>query len=365
MPFCRHRCPYCDFTLVSGRDELISRYLAALEIELASLPAPVELDTLYLGGGTPTHLSPEQLERLFELLAAVFRPAAGYEFSIEANPADLSAERIAAVAAAGVNRVSLGVQSFDGEALRVLERDHRPQDVSAAVERLRAAGLENLSFDLIFGVPGHSLASWQDTLRRAVELAPRHVSTYGLTIERGTSFWSRQLKGQLVPVADELEREMYALAMDYLPAHGLEQYELSSFAQPGFRCRHNEVYWTGLPYYGFGPGAARYVDGRRETNHRSVTTWLKRVLAGIPATGESEQLSAEGRARELAVLGLRRTEGLDLEQFRRGSGCDLLELAGEEIGRHLAAGLLEQVGTRLRLTREGRFLADTVIVDLL
>jgi len=364
VPFCRHRCGYCDFTLVAGRDELIERYLRALQRELASLSAPVEVDTLYLGGGTPTHLAPRRLEQLFGMLRQRFVFAAGYEFSIEANPADVTDEHVACIAEAGVNRVSLGVQSFDDAVLRTLERDHDAGIVARAVERLRQR-IDNISFDLIFGVPCQTLCVWKRTLQQAVNLRPMHLSTYGLTYEKGTAFWTRRRKGELIPVPEQAERRMYAASMDDLTAAGFEQYEISSFAQPGFRCRHNEVYWTGAPYLAFGPGAARFLDGVRETNHRSVTTWMTRVLNGESPVGESEHLGPVEAARERLILGLRRTEGVAIEEFHSQTGCRVQQLAPAAINRHLAAGLLERTETHLRLSRQGRFLADEVAVDLL
>jgi oxygen-independent coproporphyrinogen-3 oxidase len=196
-------------------------------------------------------------------------------------------------------------------------------------------------------------------------LGPKHLSTYGLTFEKGTAFWSRRAKGSLQQTGDELERAMYAAAMDDLESAGFEQYELSNFARPGFRCRHNETYWAGRSYYGFGPGAARYLGGRRETNHRSVTTWMARVLSAKSPVGDIDELSPADRARESLVVGLRRTGGVSRSEFRALSGFDLEAIAGAAIAKHCASGLLEQTPENVRLTREGRFLADTVIVDCL
>ena len=364
VPFCRHRCGYCDFTLVAGRDDLIDDYLRALEIELQSLDEQKELDTLFLGGGTPAHPSAEQLARLMDLLFDHFLLADGYEFSIEANPIDLRPEKIDVLVDAGVNRVSLGVQSFDTKILQLLERDHRAEQIPEVTERLKSH-FENIGIDLIFGVPGQTLELWQQTLQAAIDLEPAHFSTYGLTFEKGTSFWSRRDKRELIPLAEDLEREMYQAAMEMLPAAGFEQYELSNFARPGFRCRHNEVYWNGESYFGFGPGAAQYINDRRDINHRSVTTWLKRIFAGESPVGESEELSPEERAREAAVIALRKCEGIDKRKFAQRFGFPLGGLAGDAINRYLQTGLLEETETHLRLTTEGRFLADTVIVDFL
>lgn len=363
VPFCAHRCGYCDFTLVAGKDHLAGDYLRALEIELTSLERPRQVETLFLGGGTPTHLSAPHLERLLTLVRRWFEPVPGCEFSVEANPAGLDQEKIGLLAAHGVNRVSLGAQSFDEAILTILERDHDAAKIERAVALLKEH-TDNISLDLIFGVPGQSLDLWRETLAQTLALGPRHVSTYGLTFEKGTAFWSRRAKGTLQPANDELERAMYALAMDMLPAAGFEQYELSNFAQPGFQCRHNETYWAGMPYYGFGPGAARYLGGRRTTNHRSVTTWIARVLSGKSAIGDVDELSPADRARETLIVALRRARGVNRVEFRATTGFDLDELAGKPIARHLAMGLLESTPEAVRLTREGRFLADSVIVDL-
>jgi oxygen-independent coproporphyrinogen-3 oxidase len=364
VPFCAHRCGYCDFTLVAGKDHLIGDYVRALERELSRLETPREVDTLFLGGGTPTHLAPEQLRTLLETVRSWLVLTHGGEFSIEANPHGLTSEKIDVLMEAGVNRVSLGVQSFSAPLLQTLERDHREPDILAAFERLRSR-IENVAIDLIFAVPGQSLDDWRDTLERTVALGPTHVSTYGLTYEKGTAFWSRRSKGQLAAAGEDLELAMYELAMESLPARGYSQYELSNFAQPGFECRHNETYWAGLPYFGFGPGAASYVRGTRRTNHRSVTTWLARVLAGNSGAGVEETLPSTERAREAVMLGLRRTEGIHRGTFRARFEVDLDELAGETISRFVDAGLLADDGASIRLTQRGQTLADTVVAEFL
>lgn len=365
VPFCRHRCGYCDFTLVAGRDDLIAAYLDALDRELRRIDLPVEIDTLFFGGGTPTHLPPPDLARLFRLVFDRFHLADGAELSVEANPADLTAEKVAFLAESGVNRVSLGAQSFDPAALALLERDHSPAEVAAALERLRRAGIPNVSLDLIFGVPGQTLPGWRDTIRQALALRPTHVSAYGLTFEKGTAFWSRREKGTLRPADEELERSMYAAAMDDIPAAGLAQYELSNYALPGFECRHNGVYWAAKPFEAFGPGAARLIDRVRRTNHRSVFTWIKRLQSGESPVGDVDELSPEARAREAIFVGLRRTAGISRDEFRATTGFDLDALAPDPIRRQTSLGLLEDTPTHIRLTREGRFLADTVIAEFL
>jgi oxygen-independent coproporphyrinogen III oxidase len=365
VPFCRHRCGYCDFPLITGRDDLIDEYLRAMTLELQSLGAPGEFDTLFFGGGTPTHLPPEQLRQLLSVARLWLPLAEGYEFSVEANPRDLDEARIDVLLEAGVNRLSLGVQSFGNAQLAVLERDHRAEQIAPLLERLRRAGLDNTSIDLIFGVPGQSLEDWEQSVQQACACEIRHVSAYGLTYEKGTSFWRRREQGGLRPIDEERERQMYALVMNRLPAAGFAQYEISSYAAAGFECRHNLVYWCGESYFAFGPGAARYVDGVRSSNHRSVTTWLRRVLAGESVVAQSEVLDDEDRARELIMLGLRRTAGIDVAKFRQRTGFELHALCGAALEQFVGDGLLEEIDGRLRLTREGRFLADTVTAAFL
>jgi len=359
VPFCAHRCGYCNFTVVAGRDDLVPQYLEALNRELSALQTPRPVDTLFLGGGTPTRLVPEALEQLLATVARWHPLANGGEFSVEANPGDLDADRVAVLAKSGVTRVSLGAQSFNPAKLRVLERDHQAADIARAVELLRPH-VGSISLDLIFAAPGESLDHWQADLAAALALAPDHVSTYGLTYERGTTFWNRRQHGELTNLDEELERAMYAAAIDTLTAAGFEHYEVSNFARPGHRCRHNEVYWAGESYYAAGPGAARYINGRREMNHRSTTTWMNRALAGQSPVAEMETLSPEDRAREMLVFALRRLEGIARTDFAVRSGFEIDALVSPELQRYVELGLLSDDGGRVRLTREGLFVSDAI-----
>jgi len=363
VPFCRHRCGYCNFTLVAGRDDLIDAFLQALERELSSLHEPREVDTLFFGGGTPTHLPRARLQRLFDLASRWFPLAAGGECSMEANPVDLQGLKLGDLAAAGVTRISLGAQSFDPRKLAVLERDHGPREIVDALAAARDV-TSSVSLDLIFGVPGESLEDWRRDLELALDLNPDHISTYGLTFEKGTSFWSRLLRGELRRLDEELERQMYERAIDTLTAAGFEHYEVSNFARPGHRCRHNENYWLGGAYYAAGPGAARFVGGRRETNHRSTTTYIQRVLAGQSPVAESEQLVPEDAARERLVFALRRLEGVDTAEFAATTGFAVEQL-GDALPRLLDAGLLEFAAGRLHLTRRGLLVSDAIWPEFL
>ena len=364
VPFCLHRCGYCNFTLVANRADLVPTYLEALELELASLHQQYEVDTLYFGGGTPTYLDPDSLSKLSELVLSRFVLAADYEWTVEANPGDLDRQRIEVLASRGVNRISLGVQSFDAEKLRVLQRDHDREAIFNAVQLAREANMR-VSLDLMFAAPKESLASWLSDLQAAIELEPNHVSTYGLTFEQGTTFWNRLEKGELARRPEELEREMYLAAIDRLSEAGLEHYEISNFAQPNEQSRHNTVYWAGDPYFAFGPGAASYVDGARETNHRSTTTYLNKVLAGQSPVAERETLDDEQRARELFIFGLRRIAGVNKHEFLTRAGVSIEALAGPQIEKFVDLGLLVDDGIGIRLTREGLLVSDSLWPDFL
>jgi oxygen-independent coproporphyrinogen-3 oxidase len=359
VPFCKYRCGYCNFTVVAGRDDLIDAYVQAIERELSWLGEPREIDTLFCGGGTPTHLPPAKMSRLFLSLRRSFLLKDGYEFSVEANPADLTDDRIAVLVEHGVNRISLGAQSLHPGKLKFLDRDHSAADIEQCVARVRSQ-VRSISLDLIFGVPGETMDVWVTDLNRVIRLGADHVSTYGLTYERGTRLWTRWSKAQVDRLDDETERLLFERAIDALTGADYEHYEVSNFARAGHRCRHNEVYWAGEEYYAVGPGAARYVAGHREVNHRSTTTYLKRVLAGQSPVAEKEQLSPEDRAREALVIGLRRIRGVDAHDFASRTGFELQSLVGPELERFVGQHLLRWEENRLSLTREGLMVSDSI-----
>ena len=365
IPFCAHKCGYCDFASLAGSDHLADRYLNALEWEMAFLGEPQEVDTIFIGGGTPTRLDAGQLDRLLAMVRHWFPIAPRGEWTVEANPGTLDAEKADVLASGGVNRVSLGAQSFQPDLLRALERNHSPEEVPRALELVRPR-FPSWSFDLIFGVPGSTPELWADDLKTALRLGPSHLSCYGLVYEKGTALWKQEKAGLVRPVDEEAERLMYEHTMDRLAAEGLAMYEISNFARAGHESRHNLVYWANDAYFGVGLGAARYVRGVRSSNTRDLPAYLRRIESGVEATGPTETLDPEGRARETAVLMLRRTiVGLDRVDFRRRTGFDLDAIAGPALEKHRAGGLLDDDGRQVRFTREGLFLADTVLGDLL
>lgn len=362
VPFCTHRCGYCNFTVTAGRDDLQAAYLGAIQAEIDATPGG-EVDSIFFGGGTPTRLAPELLARLCRLVADRFPPAVGCEWTVEANPGDIDDRVAEVIAAEGVTRVSLGVQSFSPRKLAALERDHRADQIAAAVELLRP--FAQVAIDLIFAAPEETVADWEADLNAAIALRPDHISTYGLTFEKGTQFWSRLRRGEMMEVAETPQAEMYEAAIDRLTAAGYEHYEVSNFARWGARCRHNEVYWSGGEYHAFGPGAARHLEGRRETNHRSLFTYLKRMAAGASPVAESEQLDPLDKARELLVFALRRTAGVSRAWLAERAGGSVEQLAGPVVARFVAAGLLADDGETIRLTRRGLLVSDSLWPELL
>jgi oxygen-independent coproporphyrinogen III oxidase len=365
VPFCAHKCGYCDFASLAGFDHLADRYVSALEREISTaLDTPQQVETIFVGGGTPTRLDAGQLKRLTTLIRAWLPLCEDGEWTVEANPGTLDAEKCAVLAAAGVNRISLGAQSFRPELLAVLERHHGRAEVERAVE-LVAARFPRWSLDLIFGVPGSTLADWQSDLEIALQLGPAHLSCYGLVYEKGTPLWNQRRRGEIRPLSEDIEREMFELTIDRLAAAGLEMYEISNYARPGHESRHNLAYWTNDAYFGFGVGAARYVRGVRAVNTRDLPAYLRRVEASEDAKGPQEELEPAARARETAMLMLRRIKtGIERRDFKERTGFDLDSLLGPTIERFRATGSLEDDGSRIRLTRAGVFLADQVFCEL-
>ena len=364
VPFCGHRCGYCSFSVVASRDDLIEDFLRALATELSWLKEPKEVGTIYIGGGTPSRLGAGQWTAMTELLSRWFPLEPGGEFSMEANPEDVTLERLEMWRKGGVNRLSLGVQSIDDAKLKFLERSHREQHIRECVDLVQPR-IPNFSLDLMFGVEDESLSVWKVDLEFAVESGAKHVSTYGLTYEKGTRFWNTLQRGDVALVCEDLDRQMYETAIDTLRPAGFEHYEVSNFARPGFRCCHNEKYWLGGEYFAAGPGAARFVAGRREVNHRSTFTYLKKVLAGQSPVMESEKLDPLNQARERLVFGLRRLEGVDADEFVSRIGVTVEELAGASLARFVDQGLLVWKDRRIRLTRDGLLVSDAIWPHLL
>lgn len=364
VPFCAHHCGYCDFAVAVGQDERIDAYVDALEVELTSLGEPQPVRTLFFGGGTPTYLPHRALERLLAVVARWLPLAENHEFSVEANPSYLDVEKIDLLRTFGVNRLSLGVQSFQPELLTTLERDHRPDDVGRVLEFIRPR-IPNVSLDLIFGAPGQTRDQWRDDMARALAFEPNHIATYGLTYEKGTRLWKQRERGQVTPLDEDAECQYYLDAMDVLGEAGFEHYEISNFARSGFRCRHNQVYWANHAYFGFGVGAARYVNGVRELNTRDLRTYLNRLQSGQTPTFQSEFLLPRDRAVETIAVQLRRADGIERGAFLHQTGFALDALVGRKVADLVEQGLLCDDGKAIVLTRRGKCVADAIVETLM
>ena len=363
IPFCRRRCGYCNFAVVAGREDLHLRYLDALEKELQRLAPPHEVDTLYLGGGTPTQLTDIERQRLCRLIRHTFPVAEDYEWTIEANPAELTLAMVRQLAGAGINRVSLGVQSFADQKLAVLQRDHRQPQILAAFQLCREH-FASVALDLIFAAPGESLADWQADLDQVVALAPDHISIYGLTYEKGTHFWARgdeeRFRSCLTSCRLKCTNKPSISWNDAVGSTTKYPISLVPVTAAGtIKCIGGDKSISA-------PGrAARFVDGVRETNHRSTFTYIRRLERGLSPVAESEELSEEMRAREQLIFGLRMLEGIDREQFARTTGYRVHELVARPLEAFVQLGLLHDDGGRIRLTRRGLLVSDSLWPDFL
>ncbi|HEX3000330.1 MAG TPA: radical SAM family heme chaperone HemW, partial [Armatimonadota bacterium] len=369
VPFCLGKCRYCDFyslPLAQVKSQM-DAYVSAVSREMAQAAAAhpelaaQEIATLYLGGGTPSLLSAAQLDHLLEAVHTHFRLASDAEITLEGNPGALDGEKATAFRALGVNRVSLGAQSFDDGLLQTLGRRHNAAQILEAVELLRAAGFDNLSLDLMFALPGQTLAAWEETLRQAIAAHPEHLSAYNLTIEAGTVFGEWQRQGKLPPADEDLEAEMFERGISILAAAGYEHYEISNFALPGRRSGHNQIYWHNEPYFGFGPAAASYLDGVRSVNTHSLSRYLTAIEQGESAAEFTEQLTGAAAMGETMMLGLRLRDGVKQERFAARFGITPAAAYPEQVRRLAASGLLQVDECRLALTHRGMLLANDVM----
>lgn len=389
IPFCHAKCHYCDFNSYAGLLGLRERYVAALADEIAlagrraTLPdgSPRRCRTIFFGGGTPSLLTADQVATLLAAARAAFAVDENAEVTLEANPGTLEYGQLDEVRATGVNRLSMGAQSFDAGLLRWMGRIHTPEEIKRAVAAARAADFTSINLDFIYALPGQSMQTWEATLERALALRPEHLSLYSLIVEEGTPLFTWVRQGRVRPVDDDVAADMYERAAERLTVAGYGQYEVSNWALPGHRCRHNLTYWHNLPYIGLGAGAHGWFGGWRYSEARPVRTYCERVEAAVtgqqdasddersmlPAAAmvERERISAELERAETGILGLRLVEGLDLAAFARRFGVEFDAVFGERLRDVWAAGLLERAGDSLRLTERGRLLGNEVFACLL
>jgi oxygen-independent coproporphyrinogen III oxidase len=375
IPFCHTRCHYCDFNTYAGILPLREPYVRALlkEIalagELAKLPngQPRRSRTIFFGGGTPSLLSVAQITRLLAVCRRYFAIDAEAEITLEANPGTLSQEQLVGLRAAGINRLSMGAQSFDDELLKTLGRIHTTEEITQAVQYARAAGFTSINLDFMFGLPGQTMRHWQETLDRALELHPEHFSLYSLIIEEGTPFHTWVHEGRITPGDEDLCADMYEYADERLLAAGYENYEISNWSLPGHQSRHNLTYWQNLPYLGMGAGAYSSFGGRRFSDVREPLEYIRllREKQWPEVKDESEIVGHEQAMSETAFLALRTAQGLHLPSFEQRFGQPFSQFVGDRLHLVDEAGLLEYETEWLRLSKRGRLLGNEVFLRLL
>lgn len=389
IPFCIHRCAYCDFNTYAGQEDLIPAYVDALCREIhwvgASAPQSLIVHTIYFGGGTPSLLSPRQFDVILGALNRSFQVSSDAEITVEANPGTVSADGLQDMRRLGINRLSLGVQSANGEELRTLERQHTYLDVLEAVSSARRAGFDNVSLDLIYGLPEQTLETWQLTVERVLQLEPDHLSAYALTLEHGTPFGRWTSRGLMPSPNVDLAADMYEWLSERLSGAGYSQYEISNWGRDGSACRHNLQYWRALPYLGLGAGAHGYAGGYRYSNVLRIRSYVDRMQNSLaipaahdfpasPAAVNQHRQSVDDDASEFMIMGLRLTdEGISTSEFKARFGVDLTDRYRKELADLLDLGLLEHVpsepaavpargGGRVRLSPRGRLLGNQVFV---
>ena len=358
IPFCTQICYYCDFSKVFIKNQPVDSYLEHLLEEFHSYDIQ-KLRTLYIGGGTPTALSAPQLELLLDGLTKNLDSSVLEELTIEANPGDLDADKIAVLKNSPVNRVSLGVQTFDNKMLKKIGRSHLEKDIYENIDRLKLAGFDNISIDLIYALPGQTMEQVKENVAKAIGLDIPHMSLYSLILENHTVFMNRMRRGKLPLPKEELEAEMFEYIIAELERAGFEHYEISNFSKSGFESRHNLMYWDNAEYYGIGAGASGYVNGVRYKNHGPIRHYLSAVEEGNARITE-EHLSQKEQMEEEMFLGLRKKSGVSMARFEEKFGRSFDGLYGEIVRDLVQQGLMQIEGDRVRMTKRGLFLGDTV-----
>lgn len=363
IPFCISKCHYCEFNSYPGMESIFAQYTQALITEIENIPQPSParpLETVYFGGGTPTLLPADYLLDILSAVRASFRLADDAEITLEANPGTVDETKLAQLRRDSFNRLSVGVQSFDDEFLAKIGRAHSREQAIEAYHAARRAGFGNIGIDLIFALPGQTLDHWRSSLDTAISLGCEHVSLYELTIEEGTRFAEMCAQGKLDLPDEDLQTDMYEMAISKLTQAGFEHYEVSNFARPGYRSRHNQVYWRNEPYYGFGAGATSCVDGTRARRLADPRAYITAVCSESDAIESSEHLAGRAILAETIIQGLRMLDGIDVSAIDSAYCTDLALEFETEIARLKQRGLLEEIDGHFRVTHQGLLLLNDV-----
>ncbi|WP_066367899.1 radical SAM family heme chaperone HemW [Neobacillus fumarioli] len=363
IPFCEHICHYCDFNKVFLKGQPVDDYLKSIEKEIImTLEAfPTDgLKTIFVGGGTPTSLNERQLDRFCQIMNRTLPQNGIVEFTFEANPGDLTKNKLQILKDAGVNRLSLGVQTFNHDLLERIGRVHRSEDVYQTVTAAKKVGFDNISVDLMFSLPTQTIADFKETLREAFSLDIPHYSAYSLMIEPKTVFYNLMKKGKLPTPGEDIEAQMYEMLMEEMEKHGFRQYEISNFAKPGYESKHNLTYWNNEFYYGFGAGAHSYVNGFRRSNIGPVKKYIEKINSGREPIIENHYVTLAEQMEEEMFLGLRKTKGISITHFNRKFAKNPLQLFEDPINELLAKQWIEVKDDYIYLTKQGRLLGNEV-----
>ena len=369
IPYCIHKCGYCDFNSHPIKHDEMDHYIDALVAEMKHYAKTYSntniIKTIFLGGGTPTTLTVCQLERILKECLKELIVAPDAEITIEANPATIDIEQMKSIRQAGYNRISIGVQSFDKTELKLLDRAHGPEEVHSTVDCAREAGFDNLSLDLMFAIPNQSLSSWESNLDKALEKNPEHLSTYNLTIEQGTAFSKLQTHGKLIMPENEHQLELYKKTIERLTKRGFHHYEISNFARQGKECKHNIAYWENTNTLGLGAGASSYINGTRFKNINLPAHYIRQVKDKKTAIEHTETLEPRQAMGEAIMLGLRQLKGISIHQFERRFQVSFIDLFKNIINSLKEKELILIKDDCLRLSPKGLFLADSVILEFI
>lgn len=365
IPFCHQICNYCDFNKVFFKNQPVDEYIEALgremEMTVAQMPeAFSNIETIFLGGGTPTALSAKQIEKLLSLITKHIPMSSVKEFSSEANPDELTIDKLQALYNGGVNRLSMGVQSFDQSLLKKIGRTHSNEHVYETIQNAKNVGFKNISIDLMYGLPGQTMEQWQETLEKALALKLPHYSAYSLIVEPKTIFYIQYAKGKLHLPTEDLEADMYGVLMNTMEAHGLKQYEISNFANEGYESTHNKIYWDNDEYAGFGAGAHGYLEGVRYSNVAPIKKYIDTVMAGERPLLHEHEVTGDEKLEEQMFLGLRKSAGVTHEEFEVKFSQPMVSIYEKIIDQLLEEQLIELDAEGIRLTRKGRFIGNEV-----
>lgn len=368
IPFCKHKCYYCDFNTYAVQGQPVTEYLYALEREMeATVKAfpPKSIETIFVGGGTPTILDPKQMELFLGLVQQYFPDqAANLEFTMEANPGTTSEEKLQVMQEGGVNRISFGVQSFNNELLTEIGRIHNTDDVYRSIENARKVGFNNLSIDLMFGLPRQTIQHMADSLKEALQLKLQHYSIYSLKVEENTLFHTLYLKNQLPLPDEDVELEMFLYIMNHLKTAGYEQYEISNFAKSGFESKHNQMYWKNQSYYGFGAGAHGYIQGTRYVNIKGILQYINASKEGLIYL-EQIEVSKQEAMEDFMMVGLRLLKGVRSEDFHKQFDCEIEDIFESKLQNLLKKKLIQSTAEGYRLTEQGVLLGNEVFAEFI